>query len=281
MAADSALVVSARAVAAAHAHASSVDVRCLRAAETADACELLAQIWASGTGRVPLEASLLIALLHADNYVAGAFEDRRLVGLCVGFFSPPSESVLHSHIAGVRGSHSGRGIGVALKLHERAWGLRHGVSTISWTFDPLVARNAYFNLERLGARGVEYVPDFYGEMSDGLNRGQGSDRLITRWDLTAWPPIHRIEEPGAPALELGPAREPVRIDLPHAAVAARVAVPDDIEALRRADPALAARWRSATRAVFTDLAHEGWDITGFDRSGFYRLKRTRTCTSTS
>lgn len=273
--ADSALVVGARAVAVEHARASDVEVRTLHTHEAPDASDLLAQIWAPRAGRVPLEASLLVALLHSDNYVAGAFQDARLIGVCVGFFTAPTESSLHSHIAGVRTSYVGRGVGAALKLHQRAWGLAHGVTSITWTFDPLVARNAYFNLERLGARGVEYVTDFYGAMSDGVNDGQGSDRLVACWDLTAWPPIHHSDDPVPPALELGRVREPVLLAVPADATGCRVAVPDDIEVLRRTDPGLAAEWRRMTREVFTDLSRKGWHITGFDRSGFYRLHRAQ------
>lgn len=278
---DSALNDAAREVAVSYARSSRVEIRRLRSDETQPACNLLAQIWASGRGRVPIEASLLIALLHSDNYVAGAFEGRRLVGVCVGFFTAPREYGLHSHIAGVRGTHVGRGVGAALKLHQRAWAIGNGITTITWTYDPLVARNAYFNLHRLGARAIDYVPDFYGEMSDGLNDGQGSDRMVTRWDLATWPPEHAVGPVGPPALELGQAREPVRITVPTDATTCRVAIPDDIAALRLRDVDLAVEWRRMTRDVFTELTENGWSINGFDRSGFYRLERTSACGSTS
>lgn len=253
---------------------SGVAVRRLRTAETSEAADLLAGIWSPGRGRVPIEASLLIALLHSDNYVAGAFDGRLLVGVCVGFSTVPAGSGLHSHITGVRDTHLGRGLGAALKLHQRAWALGNGMTTITWTYDPLVARNAYFNLHRLGARAVEYVPDFYGRMSDALNDGQASDRMVTRWELPVWPPALPDLPVGPPALELGMAREPVRITVPAEAMTCRVAVPDDIAALRLREPGLAHDWRLATREVLTDLTRNGWHIDGFDRSGFYRLGRS-------
>ncbi|GGB44922.1 hypothetical protein GCM10011492_40030 [Flexivirga endophytica] len=271
---DRALDDAAREVAASYARRSGVDVRRLQSAETQEACDLLAQIWASGRGRVPIEASLLVALLHSDNYVAGAFDGTRLVGVCVGFFTSPGQAGLHSHIAGVRRTHVGRGVGVALKLHQRAWAIGNGITTISWTYDPLVARNAYFNLHRLGARAIDYVPDFYGDMSDGLNDGHGSDRMVTRWDLAVWPPDHSAMPVGPPALELGRAREPVRITVPADAQTCRVAVPDDIGALRLRDVDLAVEWRRTTRDVLTDLIGSGWSISGFARAGFYSLERT-------
>ncbi len=56
-----------------------------------------------------------------------------------------------------------------MKLHQRAWAIARGIPVIEWTFDPLVARNAYFNIRKLGAMPVEYLPNFYGIMGDGIN----------------------------------------------------------------------------------------------------------------
>src|SRR6185312_17408828 len=89
------------------------------------------------------------------------------------------------HIAGVTRAGAGRHIGYALKLHQRAWALDRGLDTVTWTFDPLVRRNAYFNTVKLAARPVEYLVNFYGEMTDEINVGQGSDRLLVEWPLLA------------------------------------------------------------------------------------------------
>ena len=78
---------------------------------------------------------------------------------------------------------TGRHVGFALKLHQRAWALLRGVSEIAWTFDPLVSRNAYFNLVKLGAQPAEYLPNFYGTMLDTINGDDDSDRLLVRWRL--------------------------------------------------------------------------------------------------
>ena len=101
----------------------------------------------------------------------------------MGFFGAPADEALHSHIAGVAGSVRGRNIGFALKLHQRAWALRRGVSAVAWTYDPLVRRNAYFNLVKLAARPAEYLPNFYGGMHDAINGGDDSDRALVHWVL--------------------------------------------------------------------------------------------------
>ena len=74
-------------------------------------------------------------------------------------------------------------MGFALKLHQRAWCLDRGITLMEWTYDPLVARNAYFNLSKLGATVAEYLPDFYGVMGDGINRFDESDRILVHWPL--------------------------------------------------------------------------------------------------
>ena len=100
-----------------------------------------------------------------------------LIGAAVAFFGIDH---LHSHITGVDPATQSRGVGFALKLHQRAWALDRRIESVHWTFDPLVGRNAYFNLHKLGARAIEYLPDFYGRMTDGINGGDAtSDRLYS------------------------------------------------------------------------------------------------------
>ncbi len=77
----------------------------------------------------------------------------------------------------------GRSVGFALKVHQRAWCLRRDVRVIAWTYDPLIRRNAYFNLVKLGARPVEYLRNFYGVMDDVINGGTETDRMLVHWDL--------------------------------------------------------------------------------------------------
>ncbi|HEX6446200.1 MAG TPA: GNAT family N-acetyltransferase [Streptosporangiales bacterium] len=257
-----------------------VEIRTLRDDEAEPAAQVLADIWQTTLGAGPIEAALLIAFLHTDNYVAGAFADGEMVGVCVGFYASAGSS-LHSHIAGVRDGWVGRGVGTAMKFHQRAWAIRHGIGSISWTFDPLVARNAYFNVHRLGARVTRYAADFYGVMSDGLNDGQASDRLLVSWDVTVEPGAHAavIQPPDPrvfPALQMDRAFQPVlRPGVPGDEVEqCRVAVPEDVELLRTRDPDLATTWRYAAREALGRLLGAGWVVTDFDRTdGCYLLER--------
>jgi predicted GNAT superfamily acetyltransferase len=249
-------------------------------------CALVDDVWHPNPTNPPVTAELLRALAHAGNYVAGAFAGEQLVGACAGFFSSPAADTLHSHIAGVSTGLPGKHVGFALKLHQRAWVLSRDVTTITWTFDPLVCRNAYFNIAKLAALPVEYLADFYGEMDDAINAGDDSDRLLMRWPITAdsvdracegissGADAVRLRAAGAAvALDTDAGGRPAIVDADPAAATVLVRVPSDIETLRRLDQAAAREWRRAVRDVLTGLMSDGGQVTGFDRSGWYVVQR--------
>jgi len=246
--------------------------------------ELFAVVWGR-PGEPPISSDILRALAHSGNYVAGAFEGRRLIGGLVGWLGgvPPHELLMHSHILGVVPDSETRGLGFDLKQHQRRWCLARDVRVMEWTTDPLIRRNVYFNLGKLGAEAPEYLVDFYGEMRDTFNAGDQSDRLLIRWRLDG----HRAEAAATgdlPELDVdklrgwdtkailaaGPRGEPV-LEVAKSRVLL-CQVPDDIVALRRADPALARRWRLALRRALGDAMADGYTILGATRSGWYVLE---------
>jgi predicted GNAT superfamily acetyltransferase len=252
-------------------------------AELTGVVGLFAAIWGR-SANPPVTIELLRAFTKAGNYVAGAFDGERLVGACVGFFHAPAGGTLHSHIAGVAPAAAGRSVGFALKLHQRAWALQRGVSEIAWTFDPLVARNAYFNLVKLAARPVEYLPDFYGPMADAINNDGDSDRLLVRWRLRdstvaraslrgGVSDVAEDERRAGAVLALSIAEDGSPVPGALDGATSLVAVPRDIEALRATDPGLARRWRLAVREALTGLTGRGGRIDGFDRTGWYVVRR--------
>jgi predicted GNAT superfamily acetyltransferase len=146
------------------------------------AARLFARVW--DVPGLPLTPELLLALAHTGNYVAGALAGDELIAASVGFLGrSDGDDLLHSHITGVLPDARSKDIGFRLKQHQRTWCLDRGIRTVTWTFDPLVRRNAYFNLTKLGARATEYLVNFYGQMDDGINRGEESDRLVAHWRL--------------------------------------------------------------------------------------------------
>ena len=258
-------------------------------AELASASALLDRIWGRGPEQGPMLApEALIALAHAGGQVTGAFAGEDLVGATVAFvgLSQSGTTHLHSHVTGVVAEVAGRGVGRALKLHQRAWCLRRGVTEVRWTFDPLVRRNAVFNLVTLGARAAEYRRDVYGAMSDARNAGLPTDRLVAVWELTgprtlqalagraAEPDVTAMRRAGAAVvLDVGDDEQPVvtRSDAPRRLVR----VPADVEALRRADPQLADRWSQAVREQLGDAMAAGMRIGGVTRDGWYVLAASR------
>jgi predicted GNAT superfamily acetyltransferase len=254
-------------------------------AEFEAACRLFDEVWQPDPASRPMTAELLRALTKAGSYAAGAYRGELLVGASVAFFGPPAEATLHSHVTGVHDA--GRGTGYALKLHQRAWALRRGVTEIAWTYDPLVRRNAYFNLVKLGARAAEYLPNFYGGMHDAINRDGDTDRLLVRWDLRS-PDVAdacagKISAASATAeqargavtvLSAAADGRPLLTAAPVGS-AALVAVPPDIEGMRTTDPAGASAWRAALRDALAPAMAAGARITGFDRDGWYVMATTQ------
>ncbi|MBO9523700.1 MAG: GNAT family N-acetyltransferase [Nocardioidaceae bacterium] len=239
-------------------------------AELEDVSALLGNVWNRPAGSRQMTVSLLRALSMTGNYVGAAFLGDRLVGAAVGFFAPASGS-MHSHITGVDAGAQARNIGYTLKMHQRAWALERGIPLITWTYDPVVRRNAYFNLVKLGARATTYLPDFYGPMDDGLNRGEESDRLLVAWQVGAGEPAHDLgtQSAGLPALLHEDAGVVTRTTWTRGA--ALVPVPEDIERLRAESPALAQAWRGALRHVLGTAMADGAVITGFDKHHGYLI----------
>lgn len=252
------------------------------AAKTAE--DLLASIWRAPAGSSPVSSDLIRALWHADNYVFGAYVDKVLVGVSVAFFTGERPSQLHSHISGIDAQCQGRCIGFALKLHQRAWALGRGLERVSWTMDPLVRRNVFFNLAKLGADVVAYLPDFYGGMDDGVNAGDQSDRFLVSWFLTddrvvaacggrsaVDKGVTTSSEEAATLLSVGPGGAPI---VGHTAgTVLYCMLPPDIVRLRSEAPALARAWRMAVRDALIQAMREGYRVAGVTRDGALVLRR--------
>jgi predicted GNAT superfamily acetyltransferase len=212
---------------------------------------LFNQVWGTVTPLVGVE--LLRAIEHTGGYVAAAFHGEQIVGASVGLLARhEGEAALHSHITGIQAGLRETGLGRAMKRHQRAWAREHGLAWITWTFDPLVRRNAWFNLHVLRARAHEYLVDFYGPIDDAINHGDQSDRL-----LVAWPTSGELPEP---ATEPGPGLR-------------TVPTPEDIVVLRRTDPAAAMNWRVRVRDELGEAMAAGTAVVGVTRDGEYLLRR--------
>jgi len=207
-------------------------------ADTESMSAFFMKVWADGPEVVPFD--LALAAQHVGGYSAIAKLDGQIVGASFGFQGAhdafPGQRILHSHVTAA----TVPGVGHAIKLHQRQWALENDLDAITWTFDPLVRRNAVFNFEKLGALGVEYLPNFYGTMTDAINAGDESDRLFTYWSLRDEPVSDRANEVEAILVEL----------------------PADIEGLRKTNLAEAREWRARVREVLEPALAEGYRVTG-------------------
>ncbi len=205
------------------------------------------QVWGSVTPIVGVE--LLRAISHSGGYVAGAFDSGNIVGASFGFLARHhGDEALHSHVTGILPGVQHSGVGRSMKNHQREWAAERGIPWITWTFDPLVRRNAWFNIEVLKADIADYLVDFYGEMTDSINAQDESDRLVVAWSTD----------------ESEPRPAPLASATRHL-----IETPDDIVVLRRTDSNSAIAWRHDVRRQFTELFDAGGTVTAFTREGAY------------
>jgi predicted GNAT superfamily acetyltransferase len=239
-----------------------------------------------------IPAHLINSAVHNGGLLLGAYLDENLVGFVFGipglYTTPDGPRLKHySSIMGVQPEQRGQGLGFALKRAQWQMVRHQGIDRITWTYDPLLSRNAWLNITRLGAVCNTYRRDFYGKMDDNLNRGLPSDRFDVDW----WVNSHRVNRRlsrrrrnhlglvhflsgGTPILN--PAQLTVS-GIPHPVERAEfplgkglpivlVEIPSDFMALKAEDLELALEWRRHTRSIFEELFTQGYLVTDFVRT---------------
>lgn len=250
--------------------------------ELREVVHLFEAVWGRNEDGAPFSTEVLRSIVHAGGAVTVARDSGsgNLLGAAVLGISPGDET--YSFVAAAAPGWSDRGIGYAVKLRQRAWALERGMSVMRWTFDPLVSRNARFNLVKLGAHADEYIESFYGPMADLLNGGQESDRLVAVWPLESPKTVAATEgtlaEPDPPptrsdVLASGPDGEPAHRQLDGSQW---IRVPADIVRVRAADHAAATAWQETVRAAFQTAFSQGLRADAITRDGWYRLVRKET-----
>lgn len=209
-------------------------------------------------------ASMLQITAKMGGVALGAFDGAgELVGFVYGITGFRHGAPAHwSHMLAVRPEARNMGVGRRLKLRQKEMLLTAGVSTMYWTFDPLVSRNAHLNLNRLGARVAEYVPEMYG-VSDSDLHDLGTDRFVVEWKLDEERgPAERREATGtSSAVKIAASAE--QADAGDTSNTVEVPIPADIEAVKARSPEEAMAWRMSTRQAFTRLLAEGRTVSAF------------------
>jgi len=233
-------------------------------ADSALIAELFDKVW---DVKSMVSPEIMTASLHNGGYGSviyiGSGDRRRVVGAAfalVGMALPGCNGPnLHSHATGVLPEFMGMGIGEMIKRHQWHWAKENGFDTITWTFDPLVRRNAYFNVIKLGATVLGYHQNFYGELDDGINAGEQSDRVLVRWNVA------------------GVAAPQANIFVEPTQTAVVIETPADIEQLRKTDRVHSDGWRARQRAAFESAQLAGLRVVGLSNDFSYVLdKRVET-----
>lgn len=206
----------------------------------------------------------ILAVAHEiGGQVFGAFDGERMVGFALAFPAIRDGHIhLHSHMAAVLPEYQAKGIGSMLKFAQREEALARGIDVIEWTFDPLQARNANFNINRLGAIVRRYISNFYGQSSSPLHAGLPTDRIVAEW---------RLNDEGVRRRAAGE----VEIDAPRSC-AVQIDLPRNINELRQHDPNQAQEIQTRMRAKFDESFRNGYVVTAFstnDTHGHYILEK--------
>jgi chorismate synthase len=201
-----------------------------------------------------------------------AKEKGNVVGMLFGFPGRFGEKTyLYSHMTGVVSESKNAGIGKALKLKQKEWALKHGYDLVCWTFDPLMSLNANLNIGKLGGIARSFIPNFYGNMEDSLNRGNYTDRVVCEW----WIKTGGINIP-APSKAFDPALHGGNVwDRMDDGDAFILIIPKDYLGMKRNEPEKAVALRITYREVFRSIFKSGYVLTGFDRdkSGYIAARR--------
>lgn len=219
-----------------------------------------------------------IIMKELGGTLIGAFDGERVVGFAFGFVGwDEGQAVFHSHMLAVHPAYREHGIGLELKLAQRAAAIEKGFNRISWTFDPLQSTNAHLNFHKLGVVSSKYKVNFYGDQSSSpLHRCIGSDRLWVEWFLKSQRVTDRMQVSQNLEIEIGGAARLIQLGsdgLPVSRPASElngrqgvIEIPERIGLLQRENPSAALAWRHATRAAFVDAFGAGYVVDNFLRA---------------
>jgi predicted GNAT superfamily acetyltransferase len=261
-------------------------LRILETPQEMEAVEDLQRLVWPGSETDVVPAHMLLTAAHNGGLVIGAYSDQRLVGMLFGF--PGIESVPDgprpkhcSHMLGVHPDLRDSGLGFALKRAQWQMVRSQGLDHITWTYDPLLSRNAYLNIARLGAVSNTYLREVYGQMRDGLNVGLPSDRLQVDWwiltqrvsrrlgrrarllfDLTHFSQAGVLPLYESPRGRNGWIVPPEKVPAPVERLIL-AEIPPDFMALKEAEPLLARDWRLFSRELFEEAFSGGYLVTDF------------------
>lgn len=244
--------------------------RLTRLAELQELRAVEEAIWPGDPG---IHVPGLLTMVKNGGVAMGAFDGERMVGICYGFAGwRDGRPLLCSHVAGVLSGYRHHGLGERLKLAQREVALELGYELMTWTYDPLVAPNAWLNIAKLGCVVRRFEPNCYGAMDDELNAGLPSDRFVAQWHLRSPRVLARLTgrrpDPKAapPPLPAAVTADGTAADLTRTEDRLLLPVPPDFQSQRQSDPASARRWRESTGTALEHYLGRGYLVTQFYRT---------------
>ena len=230
----------------------AITIRALESPEDFRGCvRLQKEIW-SFSDEDALPVRLFIVCRRIGGQIFGAFDGEEIIGFCVALpgLKAGGGNYLHSNMLGVRDKYRDHGLGRRLKQAQRDDAMARGIGLIEWTFDPFELKNAYFNMERLGAVVQRYVLNQYGITSSALHGGLPTDRCTGEWFL---------ESDRAVAAAAG---QPV----PRPPIEERIAVRGDFAELKRTDATQARAAQKLVSEAFLDAFRRGLVVVGLEKT---------------
>jgi predicted GNAT superfamily acetyltransferase len=210
----------------------------------------------------------LAVVAKVGGHVFGAYDGSRMIGFCFAIpgIKPDGHPYLHSHMLGVLPAYRDAQIGRRLKLRQRDDALARGIALIEWTFDPLELKNAFLNIEKLGAIVRVYKENQYGTTTSPLHGGLPTDRCIAEWWIDS-PRVHGILSGSTAGHPAGWQAE--------ACPTERISYPADIAVIREQASGRARQIQHTNARLFLDAFSRGLAVTGFARTeteGAYLLE---------
>ena len=236
--------------------------------------ELQKEVWQFADLDV-VPRTIFVASREIGAVLVGAYDGSALAGFVYGFPGYENgKAVHHSHMLAVKPEYRSSNLGYKLKLAQRERVLAQNINQITWTFDPLQSRNAYFNFAKLGVIADRYRIDFYGAATSSFLHQAGTDRLWVTWLIDSERVRERVNERKLSILpsrtqtlvEVGVDLGPKMTESPDLLEAYLIIeIPADINALQVEKPESAVEWRKATRWAFSHAFSQGYIAAEFYR----------------
>lgn len=213
----------------------------------------------------PMPTHQTFTVAQNGGIILGAYKNKQMIGFVYSFPGfDGSKSYIHSHMLGVLPEHRRGGLGEQLKRKQAKVAKKLGYHIMTWTFDPLESINAYLNIHKLGAIGASYGENYYGLLTDRLNKGLPTDRILIQWELNKknrQVKAHSFSKDQLLLQQSSDGSAKKRTPLTDDGERWFVEIPQHFQQMKQNQPQLAKQWRLESRGLFQQLFSKGFQAT--------------------